>query len=62
MFLPGLGRVWRFMMAICSTTTVFFLALTLSTRRSCRHRVRRPRGTWSPLRMLMVLRSGAFVS
>src|SRR5256885_12770952 len=27
MFLPGLGRVCRFMMATCSTTTVFFLAL-----------------------------------
>src|SRR4029077_6682786 len=57
MFLVGFGRVWRFMMATCSTTTRFFFASIESTRPLLPASGPEITRTLSPLRIWMVCRS-----
>src|SRR6476620_4746578 len=55
-FLDGLGRVWRLMMLACSTSTVFFRALTANTLPLLPASRPDITFTWSPLRSKMVCR------
>src|SRR5229473_5727159 len=57
MFFEGLGRVCRLMMPTCSTTTVFFAALTESTRPLLPASLPAITFTLSPLRIWIVCRS-----
>src|SRR3984957_5279717 len=57
MFFCGLGRVWRFIIATCSTTTRFFFASMDSTRPLLPASLPAITRTLSPLRMAIVCRS-----